>query len=82
MKMSPEQNKLYENLKKIDQRIAEIYYSAIKVLEQNYDGRFHQSAHSIRYVLAVMSREEHHQNMSNRIQFDGKKDGKKDGNYF
>ena len=33
MKMSPEQNKLYENLKKIDQRIAEIYSGAIKVLE-------------------------------------------------
>ena len=57
-----------------DQHIAEIYYGAIKVLEQNYDERFHQSAHSIRYVLAVMSREEHHQNMSNRIQFDGEKD--------
>ena len=78
IKMRSEQNKLYKNLKKIDQYIAEIYYGAIKVLEQNYDEAFRQSAHSIRYVLAVMSREKYHKNMSNRIQTDSKNDDKKD----
>ena len=43
---------VYDNLKKIDPKIADIYYGAIRVLGDNSNPeRIHQSAHSIREMI-------------------------------
>ena len=64
--MKPNQNKLFNDLKKIDPSIAHAYYGAIKILEQNYEEKIPQSAHSTREILTIMSRPEYHQDMLNQ----------------
>ncbi len=56
MAISQKQEKLLEDLHNIDSKIAESYWGAITVLEQDYSEKIAQSAHSIRELVILLSR--------------------------